>query len=103
MIDSSCSHLCLVRRANRDGHCMRTYELAAAAACILAEDTAEHREVYGPDSVLYFKTAGEAAGHAMEVRRSPELRQRLRIAVHRRITDGSHTYAARLHSLLASA
>src|SRR5262249_27368305 len=29
--------LCLVRRANRDGHAMRSYEAAAIGGCILAE------------------------------------------------------------------
>src|SRR5262249_37733722 len=31
--------LCLVRRANRDEHVMRSYEAAAIGGCILAEDT----------------------------------------------------------------
>jgi spore maturation protein CgeB len=32
-------NLCLVRRANRDGHVMRSFEIAAAGGCMLAEDT----------------------------------------------------------------
>src|SRR5262249_18041929 len=50
--------LCLVRRANRDGNVMRSFEAAAIGGCILAEDTPDHRELFGPnddDSACYFK------------------------------------------------
>ena len=50
--------LCLVRRANRDGHVMRSFEAAAIGGCILAEDTADHRQLFGPENqaVRYFQT-----------------------------------------------
>jgi hypothetical protein len=53
--------LCLVRRANRDGHVMRTFELPAIGACMLIEDTAEHREIFGKDgaAVCYFSNPDE--------------------------------------------
>ena len=53
--------LCLVRRANRDGHSMRTFEIAAMGGCILAEDTDEHREILGPDgeAAVYFRSIEE--------------------------------------------
>ncbi len=41
--------LCLVRRANRDGHSMRTFEVPAAGGCMCVEDTDEHREIFGED------------------------------------------------------
>ncbi|MDP9171219.1 MAG: glycosyltransferase, partial [Acidobacteriota bacterium] len=58
--------LCLVRRANRDGHAMRTFELAASGACILAEDTQEHREILGPEGVsaVYFSSIPEMIAKA---------------------------------------
>jgi len=48
----------LVRRANRDGHSMRSYELAAMRACLVLEDTAEHREIFGTpgESAVYFRS-----------------------------------------------
>ena len=51
-------NLCLVRRANRDGQVMRSYEAAAIGSCMLVEDTPEHRELFGPDgeAVVYFET-----------------------------------------------
>ena len=48
--------VCLVRRANRDGHVMRTFEAPAMGACLAMEDTEEHRAIFGPDgeNVVYF-------------------------------------------------
>ncbi len=44
--------LCLVRRANRDGHVMRSFEAAVIGGCILAQDTADHRRAPPPlDSI----------------------------------------------------
>ena len=56
LIANSRMSLCLVRRSNRDGHSMRTFELGASGAPILAEDTDEHREILGEDGItaLYF-------------------------------------------------
>jgi hypothetical protein len=42
-------NLCLVRRANRDGHVMRSFEIAAIGGCMLVEDTEEHRAIFGGD------------------------------------------------------
>src|SRR5262249_4671051 len=42
-------NLCLVRRANRDGHVMRSFEIPAAGGFMIAEDTNEHRELFGPE------------------------------------------------------
>src|SRR5262249_50891056 len=38
--------LALVRRKNRDGHTMRTFEASAMGACMLTEDTPEHRDLF---------------------------------------------------------
>ena len=40
-------NFCLVRRANRDGHVMRSFEIAATGGCMVAEDTVKHREIFG--------------------------------------------------------
>ena len=59
-------NLCLVRKANRDGHVMRSFEIAAVGGCMLAEDTDEHREIFGPEgeTVLYFRNPSEASTKA---------------------------------------
>jgi hypothetical protein len=97
-------NLCLVRRANRDGHVMRSFEIAALGGCMLAEDTAEHREIFGPDgeTVVYFHTPQEAAARARLLLADPALRHRLAAAVQARITRNGHTYRDRLRAMLTA-
>lgn len=94
--------LCLVRRANRDGHAMRTFELPAMKACMMAEDTHEHREIFGEDgeTVVYFKTIPEMIEKARWLLEHPEERKRMKEAAHILITGGMHTYKERLVDML---
>jgi hypothetical protein len=48
---------CPVRRASRDGHIMRSFEIAAVGGCMLAQDIDEHREIFGSEgeAVVYFR------------------------------------------------
>jgi hypothetical protein len=95
-------NLCLVRRANRDGHVMRSFEIAAAGGCMLAEDTNEHREIFGPEgeATVYFRNAEEAVERARALLCSSSERKRLAADLHRRIVGGGHTYAHRLATML---
>lgn len=104
LIAQSRLSLCLVRRANRDGHSMRTYELAAAGACILAEDTMEHRQLFGSDgeAVLYFRSDHEAVAKAITACESPQLCKTLQTSVLAVIRKTDHTYAGRLQSILTN-
>jgi len=94
--------LCLVRRANRDGHVMRSFEIPAIGACMLVEDTEEHREIFGPDgeSVVYFRSIPEMIDKSRWLLDRPAERQRLAAAAHSRIHAGSHTYRDRLVAML---
>jgi spore maturation protein CgeB len=98
-------NLCLVRRANRDGHVMRSFEIAALGGCMLAEDTAEHREIFGPDgeAVVYFSAPREAAERARLLLANSAERARLSAVVRARISQGAHTYRDRLVSVLEAA
>lgn len=95
--------LCLVRRSNRDGNCMRSFEIPAIGTCMLAEDTAEHREIFGREgeAVLYFKDRAEMAEKARRLLDDASGRLRLAEAAHRRIIGGYHTYKDRLSVLIA--
>lgn len=95
--------LCLVRRANRDGNCMRTFEVPAVGTCMLAEDTPEHREIFGDDGaqVLYFRTAAEMVERCRLLCEDEALRMRLAAAAHAAIAAGGHTWSDRLSSMLA--
>jgi hypothetical protein len=96
--------LCLVRRANRDGHSMRSLELAAMGGCILAEDTAEHREILGPpgECALYFTTVPEMTEGARRMVGDEDLRRRLSSAVRARIVAGGNSYSDRLRTMLSA-
>jgi hypothetical protein len=95
----------LVRRANRDGHAMRSFEVPAMGGCFLAEATGDHRELFGPEgeAVLYFASAEEAAAQAVRLVADADLRQRLRQRAHALITGGGQTYHDRLATLIDGA
>ena len=83
----------LVRRANRDGHCMRTYEVPAMGGCLVAEDTADHRALFGADgeAVAYFTHAEDALDKVAALVRRADLRLDLRRRAHAHCHDrGPH-------------
>jgi spore maturation protein CgeB len=94
--------VCLVRRANRDGHCMRTFEIPAMSGCMLAESTEEHRGLFGAEgeAVLYFKTIGEMVEKTRWLVDHPAERKRLVARAHALILAGGHTYGDRLLMML---
>lgn len=94
--------LCVIRHENRDGHSMRTFEVPAVGACMVVEDTAEHREIFGDDgeNVLYFTGPNQMVEKAKYLLTVPAERKRLRRNAHRLITTGRNTYADRLQTML---
>lgn len=96
---------CLVRRANRDGHVMRTFEVPAVRGCMLAERTYEHLDLLGPEGerVLYFETPEELVAQTRRLVADPALRERLAAACHAHITGGHNTYRDRLRAVLEHA
>lgn len=94
--------ICLVRRANRDGHSMRTYEVPAVGACMLVEDTAEHREIFGKDmvTVAYFDTVGVMLTKLRWLLENDSERARMANAAHELITNNGNTYLDRLKLML---
>ena len=95
--------LCIVRHANRDGHCMRTFEVPAIGTCMLTEDTPEHREIFGSEgeAVIYFKTLGEMVEKAHWLLNHETERLRLAQSAHQLVTQGGHTYGDRLKTILS--
>ena len=98
-------NLILVRRANRDGHVMRSFEAGAIGGCLAVEDTDEHREIFGTDgqTVRYFRKPADAAALCRELVRNPAERARLAEAVKARIRGGKNTYCDRLTAMLSAA
>jgi spore maturation protein CgeB len=96
--------LCLVRRANRDQSCMRTFELPAMGACIVAQDTEEHRTFYGPDGEVahYFSNSDQMIEKVRWLLSNPQIRARTRANAATWVAQNRHTYADRLNAMLAS-
>jgi spore maturation protein CgeB len=94
--------LCLVRRANRDGNSMRTFEIPAIGACMLTEDTEEHRKIFGNEgeAVVYFKSTDEMIKKAEFLLANETERHRLAEKCHNLITGGGNTYKDRLLTML---
>jgi spore maturation protein CgeB len=94
--------LCLVRKANRDGHTMRTFEAAAMGGCLLVEDTQEHREIFGRDgdAVVYFRSIRELVERAKSLLQHDADRYRLMSTSRARVTQGGNTYADRLQTII---
>jgi spore maturation protein CgeB len=95
--------ICLVRKANRDGHVMRTFEIPAVGACMLIEGTEEHREIYGKEgrTVLYFNDIPEMVTKAKGLVDNEPERLRLKMEAHRLIVEGGNTYAHRLRHMMS--
>jgi len=93
---------CLVRRANRDGHVMRTFEIPACGGFLLAERTAEHLEFFEEDKeAAYFSSPEEMADKVRYYLNHEAERVRLAQAAHRRVVAERHTYRHRLEQILA--
>jgi spore maturation protein CgeB len=103
LVTNAAVNLCLVRRANRDGHSMRTFELAAIGGCMAVEDTREHRELFGPDDQLvrYFASDADLVALLTRLLGSPQDRHRLAAAVREQFFDQpGHRYSDRLQSMI---
>jgi len=97
--------LCLVRRANRDGNCMRTFEVPACGTCLLAEDTDEHREIFGREgeAAVFFSSVEQMVAKAKLLIGDDDYRRRIALAGHALITGGRNTYGDRLLEICSMA
>jgi hypothetical protein len=96
-------NLCMGRKANRDGHAMRSLELPAMRACLVVEATLEHRELFGDegDCVLYYSTPAEAVDKAQRLCQNPERARALGQKAMTRICQQSkNSYQDRLGHIL---
>ena len=93
--------LCLVRHENRDGHSMRSFEVPAVGACMVTEDTVEHRQIFGEDGerVMYFRSPSEMVERTKLLLQDSAVRRKLRDAAHLHIVQGGNTYADRLRAM----
>jgi hypothetical protein len=97
-------HVCMGRKANRDGHAMRSIEFPAMGACLLVEDTQEHRELYGPEGeiVAYWSNPAELVEKAKWLVRDISANRTMRQLLHKRFTlENPHRYADRISQIVS--
>jgi len=93
--------LCPLRRANRDSHTMRSFELPACGAFMLAERAAEHQEFFQEgEEVGYFSSPAELAEKVRYYLSHDDQRHHMAEAAYRKVTSGNHTYTHRLQQIL---
>jgi spore maturation protein CgeB len=91
----------LVRRANRDGHSMRSFEIPACGAFMLAERTQEHLEFFEEDKeAAYFGSDEELLSKVRYYLSHEAERRRIACAGYRRVITGRNTYQDRLETIL---
>jgi spore maturation protein CgeB len=91
----------LVRRANRDGHVMRSFEIPACGAFMLAERTAEHLEILVEGrETAFFNTPEELVEKVRHYLASDTERGRIASAGYEKVTTQGHTYFHRLIQLI---
>lgn len=90
-----------VRRANRDGNSMRTFELPAMGCCCVMEKTADHFQLFGRegDAVMYFDTPESLVAKCLSLCSDAHTRSKMATRVHALIAGG-HRYEDRLRAML---
>jgi spore maturation protein CgeB len=96
--------LCLTRKANRDGHTMRSYEIPAMRGVILAEETDDHREMFGDEGecALFFRDTSEMVDKAKWLLAHRDEARQMAEQAHARIISGKNTYRDRFETILAT-
>lgn len=93
----------LVRRANRDDHVMRTFELPACGGFMLAERTDAHQELFAEDrEAAFFSTRDELVAKVRRWLVRDDDRHTIANAAHRKISEGRNTYADRMDEILTA-
>lgn len=94
----------LVRRANRDDHVMRTFEIPACGGFMLTERSSSHDELFSEDNeAAFFGSPDELVAKVRSYLVRDEARARIAAAGYRKITQGQHTYADRLAEIIEAA
>jgi spore maturation protein CgeB len=95
----------LVRRANRDGHVMRSFEIPACGAFMLAERTHEHDTLFADGiNAAFFSSVTDACHQIQHYLANPQERARITQAGLALVSaKGQHDYTSRLITILDTA
>lgn len=98
---ASALNVALLRRANRDLHQMRSFEVPACAGLLLTERSPDHAAWFDEDvEALFFDGDEELAEKAARYLRDRPAARRIAEAGHRRLLAGRHSYRDRAARLL---
>ena len=93
-----------IRRANWDGHTMRTFEIPACGGFLLTQRTSEQLEFFEEGKEMAcFSSPEEMVEKVRYYLSHEEERQRIAQAGHQKVTNGGHTYRDRLTRILQAA
>ncbi|MCP9781697.1 glycosyltransferase family 1 protein [Cyanobium sp. To12R1] len=81
---------------------MRSVEVGAIGSCILAEDTPDHRAIYG-DAAAFFDTPAAMVQQAHALVANAARREAMAASVREQIRSSGHTYKDRLRTILSAA
>lgn len=91
----------LLNSDNRDQHTARSFEISAAGGLILAENTQEHREIFGSEeNALFFATKEELFQKIDWVLLNPERANRIANNGYLHITQNSNSWKDRAIEML---
>jgi spore maturation protein CgeB len=81
---------------------MRTFEIPAVGACMVVEDTQDHRAIFGDEGerVILFQSPLEMVEKTRLLLNDHDRRSKLREAVHAHIVTGHNMYADRLRTMM---
>jgi len=93
--------IALVRRANRDDHTLKTFELPACRVFTLFEDTDTHRVLFGAlGEDIFFRTPEDLVHRVRSWLGRPTQRERMAWAEWTVVTKGKHTWKDRYDQIL---
>jgi spore maturation protein CgeB len=91
----------LVRRANRSGQNMRSFEIPACGGFMLADRTQEHLELFREgEEAAYFGSTDEMVDMILYYLDHEAEGRGIAEGGHRKVMGGNHTYAGRLSEIL---
>jgi hypothetical protein len=92
----------LLNSDNRDQHTARSFEIPAMGGLLLAEDTEEHREIFGPEgNALFFTTPAQLLEQIAWVYSNPELAKKIAENGYAHITRNPNTWRDRSVEILS--
>ena len=81
---------------------MRSFEVPPMKACMLTEETPEHIDIFGADSVPFFRTPDELVEQSKFLIKNPELRINFAEKAFNKVSLGNHTYTDRLATIISA-